>query len=174
MYTITNVRTFTGREGYGLNAVIRDAAGAPVAFALDQGDGGEPRLDFRNPMQTPASAAKVETTWRAAQALFHEWALSGECPGSFDERFASLYPTREARAEARAWDWINRDVDAQQNKKRLDRAAKTKTLYRLPGDGEDAWRTLSVPYTDPRAKAHLDQKYPGQQIVIYGQPGGGT
>lgn len=174
VYTLSGLRTFSGMDFGGINATLR-CNDKPVAFIIDDGNGGSMEIDFRNPGQSPASCKAAANTWRDAEAAAMAWALdwfntspeAAECR-AFDEELNQKYPdTKRAKTGRDALEsWINTTVDAMQEKKRLDRAAKTKTLFRLPDDKPGEWRTLKIPYSDPRAAAYLSAKYP--KATVYG------
>ena len=60
-YTVTGIKSFRGREGYGFNATLhRD--GRKVAFVIDQADGGECRYEWLAKDRTQAAADEQALT----------------------------------------------------------------------------------------------------------------
>jgi hypothetical protein len=167
-YAVSNIKTFTGREGYGLNATItRD--GRAVAFVLDDASGGEVRVDFRNPLQTPRSFQLTTNEDALAEqqqalAFAEEWYA-----GIDDGERKAIGPCRTPHNCLVAW--VNEQVDAHETRKQFDRAAKKTTLFRLKGDHKDKWRTLvKAPYS-PAVQAFLDKKYGAQIDRVYNRDG---
>jgi hypothetical protein len=174
-YALTKIKTFHGMEGYGLNAVItRD--GKPIAFVLDEGCGGDTEINFRNPLNNPKSfrattnesAAREEKDMRA-------WAMARLSDSERAElgRYAETFKAnRDSYIGHNAIvSWVNKAVDDHANKKRFDRMAKTKTLFRLNGDPAERWRTVNAPYGE-KVQKFLDTKYAGKVESIYGVAGG--
>lgn len=149
MYTISKIKTFIGRDGYGLNATIC-RAGKPICFVLDEGCGGEVRFDFRNYKQ-----ALTRDEAAQAEARLGEYCLSLL---AVDER---------GTARSAIETWVNTTVDAHQNDKRFNRIAKTKTLFRLKADPASDWRTMPGPCS-PAIQAYLAKTYPNQIDKIWG------
>jgi hypothetical protein len=67
--------------------------------------------------------------------------------------------------------WVNTSIDALQTKKRFDRISIKKTLFRLKGDKPDEWRTITLPYADPRTPAFMQKKYGDSVVQIWGVAG---
>lgn len=176
-YTLTKIKTFTGHEGHGLNAVIC-RNGKPICFVLDDANGGEVEYDFRNPEQNPRSFQRTTAEDAKREEIdMGDYLLSqldDAARQELDEHQKSVQsysPNLNVdmwRRHTAIEHWVNVQVDNHINKKRFDRMAKKKTLFRLQGDEEDVWRTLKLPYSDPRAKQFLDQKYAGKVVAIYG------
>ena len=164
-YALTRLKTFKGVEGYGLNATIT-VAGVPLAFVLDDGNGGQLQLDFRNPLGTPASAKATQALPQALrtqrEAAFYRWCRARV------KTLPDYLTTASARDDYAAEVWINDEFDRLKNQQRFDRLAKTKTLFRLVGDSDETWRTLTIPYTNPKAQLYLDRVYPAKVTAIYG------
>jgi hypothetical protein len=176
-YAVTKIKTFNGREGQGLNATITKN-GKAICFVMDDASGGEVDYDYRNPLQNAASFHA--TTREMAEAAEHdlgEYCISVlsadellEIDGYIANAKASYAPELnvEMRRRGDAVErWVNKTVDAHSNKKRMDRIAKKKTLFRCAGDKPDEYRTLKVPY-GPDVQAWLDKKYPNKVVEIYG------
>ena len=177
-YTITKIKTFNGREGQGLNATIcKD--GKAICFVMDDASGGEVDYDYRNPLQ---NAKSFQSTTKE-MADDEEFALGEYCLSllTVEERAESEKDCKEMKEkwapeldismkmrEDAVESWVNNFIDSYENKKRLDRVAKKKTLFRIEGDSKEEFRTLKIPYTDPRAKEFLDKKYGAKIIQVWG------
>lgn len=178
-YALTKIRTFLGREGYGLNAVItRD--GKPVAFVMDDASGGEVEVDFTNPLQNARSYEASKGTSKIEEREAHAFALDwlttspqAEHARQQEKELAAMYPeSHRAPSGADALNsWINFMVDEHESKKRLDRAAKKTTLFRVKGDAPDQWRTLkNAPYS-PAVQQFLDNKFGSSLQRVYNRDG---
>lgn len=169
-YTLAKVKTFRGMEGHGLNATLMHN-GEAVAFILDEGNGGEVRFDFRNPGQTRRS---FEATTRAdaereeSEFLSHcrFWYAESGQKAKDEKEYGTDHPFDRDGFLMEVW--VNHHIDEALNKRRLDRIAKTKTLFRLRGDDADAWRTVSAPYSEGVQK-FLNTKYGDKVVAIYGR-----
>lgn len=166
-YSLSKIKTFTGMEGYGLNAtILKD--GKPIAFVMDDATGGEVDIDFTNPGQTAKSFQQHHATAKAEFAL-----CAAFCRAWYEQSGGAAHDIAQFGADFDSDDryvieaWVNHTVDQIQNDKRLARVAKTKTLFRVEGDSADEWRTLGSPYS-PKVQAWLDQKYPSKIVAIYG------
>ena len=65
-------------------------------------------------------------------------------------------------------DKVIEDLEVQKEEKRIARAAKKSTLFRIKGDDDSSWRQVNVPY-GPQAQAYLDKKYGALVTEIYGR-----
>lgn len=175
-YTITKIKQFTGREGYGLNATItRD--GKPICFVLDQADGGMVEFDWRNPGQTAASfkattKESMEFEFKALVAYLRMWWEQGgrerarenwKAIGASDDSF-DANPDDESLVE----DWVNAFVDDYRTKQRFDRMAKKKVLFQLEGDKPDEWRVLNGGAYSAAAQVYLAKTYGSKVTRIWG------
>ena len=177
MYTISKIKTFIGRDGYGLNATIcRD--GKPICFVLDEGCGGEMRHDFKNPLQNAASfhATTHEMATQEEMALgvyclaflsSEEIAVEYKSAQKMKDSYAPQIRVEMYVARNAVELWINTTVDSYQNDKRFNRIAKTKTLFRLKADPASDWRTMPGPCS-PAIQAYLAKTYPDQIDKIWG------
>jgi hypothetical protein len=176
-YALAGVKSFRGMEGYGLNATLtRD--GQKVAFILDEGNGGCVRFDFRNPGQSPKTIvdrAVAEQQEADFAGYCREWYRDcgleqhdreeSDRMNAGQENPTPFIPSASYMMEM----WVARHADQIETKRRLDRLAKKKTLFRLVGQNYDdgAWLTITAPY-DAKVQAYLDKKYPGKVAEIYG------
>lgn len=174
VYTLSKIKTFNGHEGQGLNAtLLKD--GKPVAFILDDANGGEVDFDFRNPGQNAKSYEQHKGSAQAEEQAFAAFALNWYTEVYVKTREAAVFaeryghdttaPTEQCAMEM----WVADVVDAIDTKRQLDRMAKKKTLFRIKGESyaEGEYRTIKEPYS-PRVQQYLDKKYPGQVEAIYG------
>lgn len=164
-WTINAIKTFATPDGGGLNCnILRD--GKKVGTAHDGGYGG--MMEFYFPQQADAQAfdAFVKQWYASSGAAKQDEQEVRAMLG--DKEFASAYPNGyEASSLVSDAQWVNHMVDEIKNKQRLDRHAKTKTLFQLEGDDPQAWRTLGKPYS-AAAQAYLDAKYGAKVAHIYG------
>lgn len=182
-YTLAKIKSFLGNEGHGLNATIcRD--GKPIAFVLDDANGGPIQVDFRNPLQNVASYEASKATHPAAESACLAWALNWlrTDPGAERSRkqhaeLAATYGAGTERTEReQSWsaleDWINTTADdlllAKKQAAQLNRWAKTQTVFRLKGDPAGEYRTVGKPVQTPGVVAALTQKYGDQIEMIHG------
>jgi hypothetical protein len=150
-YTVTKIKTFRGREGYGLNATLcRD--GKPVAFILDDANGG--MVDFDWVDQKHGESAE--------EAMFKGFVAS--LPPDPEDKGSTLDPrTLEQFAMER---WVNAEVDRITNDKRMRKACKTKTLFQVGAEvGGDEFRVIKGPAL-PHIREYLQKKYAGQKLRI--------
>ena len=185
-YTLTKIKTFLGNEGHGLNATIC-CDGKPIAFVLDDANGGAIQVDFRNPLQNVASCEANKTTHLAAESACLAWALNWlrTDPGAERSRLqnAELEATfgasanRSARTvKKQSWaaleDWINTTADdailAKKQAAQLNRWAKTQTVYRLKGDEGGKYRVVDKPAQMNGMVDMLRQKFGDQLEMIHG------
>jgi hypothetical protein len=170
-YELKNIKTFLGREGHGLNAVIcRD--GKPVAFVLDDANGGMIEIDFTNPGQTAASYEANKRTARQEEELALEFAANWfktspdaayarEQSEKIKAEFSNAHDTPRDCLES----WINTTVDMAAQAKALARHKKTKVLFRLPEDGRDSMRTVAHHGDPAKARAWVTNKYPNATFI---------
>jgi len=150
-YQVKNVKTFRGREGQGFNATLY-CDGKKVAQVDDSANGGcydWHWLDWQ--------ANKVPVTFKnyngseytrnatPNEAAFIEFLKSKGLDGEFE--FEDSY--------------VNELVCEFIKMRDYKRWCKKETLFRLKSEKyeDGAWRTLKVPFSDPRAKKYLQDKY---------------
>lgn len=142
-YTVRKVKSFEGMEGLGFNAeLVRD--GKPVAFVIDEGNGG--CFNFR---WYDHSATMVEVPWvdykgnpvvircTPEEAALHE-AIRGK---TWESEFS------EGSKQMDLDMFVGGLVDEHENDKRFRRLAKTKTLYRVAGQADGVWNVLKAPFS---------------------------
>lgn len=148
-YSVKNVKTFRGMEGYGFNATLyRD--NKRVAHVDDEGNGGCYRyhwFDYEKP--------RVEVTYKTYDGK--DWTRKATPE---EAKFIEYLKSEGKDGEIEFEDcFVGELVDDYENNKRFKRYCKKETVFRLYGDDEGAWRTLKVPYSDPRAEKYLKDKY---------------
>lgn len=151
-YSVTGIKTFTGMEGpSGLNAKLR-CDGKIVADLLDEGCGGALHFRWIDRADLPAFEAFVT-----------EWYAGDKAAQADDQGIAGRDYTPDTFGKMETW--VNRKVDEHLTNKRLLRAAKKSTLFRLAGDGDGVWRQWSRVYS-PEVEATLRAKYPNIETVF--------
>jgi len=154
VYSLRKIKTFTGREGYGLNAdIYRDDK--KIGFVYDDANGGQPNIDIRDAGERQLFVQFV-TQWFETTGL-----------PALRESFPDVAEI-EHSAHMKMENWIDTFVDDYKNKQRLDRLSKKKTLFRLRGDKSGEYRVITQPYSS-RVQQYLDQYHAGQVIEIWGQ-----
>ena len=154
-YTVKNVKSFRGREGYGFNCTLyRD--GKRVATVDDAAHGGDYHyhwLDFKEP--------RVEVTIRNHKDEPYTFKVTSEekilCehtdPMFYDKEFDGK------RLRMGNDGFVNGLVAKYEENKDYKKWCRKETCFRLKGDEVDKWRTLRIKYSDPRAKSYLANKY---------------
>lgn len=154
--TLKNVITFEGRDGYGLNATIY-ADGKKIAFAIDEGCGGE--MHFRYEGKTPEERRANE----AALKAFVDAYPSEPKPDDCEAWEASLYANGLRKLDLD--DIIGRIADAAENEKRMVRFRKTYVLFTTPDCKKDEFRKIAHKGNVEAAKAHVLKHYPGAKFL---------
>lgn len=62
--------------------------------------------------------------------------------------------------------WVYEQLEAHEERQWLLRQSRKKTLFRLHGDKEGAWRTIKFPYSE-KVQEYLDTKYGDQIETIF-------
>jgi hypothetical protein len=144
VYSVRNVKTFTGMEGPGFSATLC-REGRPIASVLDE-----------------AVGASLLFHWKSVADEVALRALCAQVPPEQFEGMSIAYDMDQL---------VCRLADDYENEKRRKRAAKKKTLFRLKGDAVGDWRTLNV--VGPRATQYLADKYGEQLETVFGRGVGG-
>jgi hypothetical protein len=157
-YEVRNIKNFMGTDYPGYNATLyRDDK--KVAVVINDGGGGEDRFHWCDVMEPrvevmavgPVGYSRpVRCTPEEALLLIHirNKTLdmkdgSEPVPMSCGMFVASL-------------------IDAYENAKRIKRACRNKTLFRLTGDATEAWRVIKAPFSQ-HIKQNLTNLY-GQRL----------
>jgi hypothetical protein len=172
-FEVTRIKTFNGREGQGLNATITKN-GKAICFVMDDASGGEVDYDYSNPLQNAASfkattREMADAAERDLTAFCKNWYETSPDAQESRDQDAEMKKTYADWEPSYVADWVNTLVDDHANKKRMDRMAKTKTLFRVAGEQyqQGEWRVLKKVY-GPDVQKWLDQKYPNKVTEIYG------
>lgn len=160
---IKRLRTARGNEtdAFSLDLVCD---GKVVAEVQNDGWGGGHHIMWKQNVTQPQRDAI--TAYAQARAIEHEVANEAA------ER--ALNPSAAKRKNGIEWgwyvehlrakphdgleDWITTAIDLDKIQKRLARAMKKSTLFRLKGDDALAWRSLSAAYS-PQTVAQIQKKY---------------
>ncbi len=131
MYTVTKVRSFRGRDGYGFNTdLMKD--GIKIAFVIDEGCGGCLHYEWADLMEKDALNKHIKTLPKVKSPC-------GEMTVDIDL-------------------FVSRLVDVYEAEKKLKRLCKTKTLFRLKTDNEGTYRVIARRF-DAAVKEFLLKKY---------------
>jgi uncharacterized protein YodC (DUF2158 family) len=159
-YAARKIKTFLGREGHGFNAeLLKD--GQPVAFVMNAADGGPYDIEWYD-----RSNPKVEVT---NPENGHKYRVSPEEAALLDHTKDMVFDMlgHDRKPLHMGIDgYIEELVLAQTERKRLERACKTKTAFRLKAQRKGDYYTLNTPYT-PQVHAHLVSKYGDQLEIVY-------
>ena len=138
-YSVKNVKSFEGMEGYGYNASLY-RNNKRVAKVNDYGDGGCIDMRFED---------------LAEEKIFNEYVDS--LPEYNVNAAVGVKGVEMIKQSADTV--VGKLVDDFENDKKFRRICKTKTLFLLKSDDEDeSFRTLNVPYGE-KAQQWLDKKY---------------
>lgn len=149
-FTLAKVKTFIGNEGHGLNAEIT-MDGAAVAFVLDEATGGMLQVDWFTMQGRQRSrgndAARAELLQHARAEYERE---GGDAAHESRRKEMGLWFEGCGLSQRSDHDmiehWVNEEFARVVALRNLKRWAKTKTVFRLKGDKDGEYRTLSKPY----------------------------
>lgn len=149
-YSIKGIKSFQGMEGYGFNAtLLRD--GKPVAFCIDEGCGGEVRIEWKDGYHGTPEEARLTAHLATIPPVLSD--LGGEGADK-------ITLTVDAG-------WFVTDlVSDEEERRRLERLAKKSILFRLPTDKKGAWSYLKGTPRTPASEAYVLRKHP--EAVFYG------
>jgi len=160
-YSIKNLKTFQGREGYGYNCNLY-RQNKKIAFCYDDASGGMVHIDWANFPKNRTDETMTE--WKAwcdeEERLLNEH-LSTLPP--IDTPYPSM-PTMEVNEEIFLDELINRWEEAKTERK-LRKQCQTKTLIRLQGDNEYQYRIINAPLDD-RLRNILQSRHGDELIEI--------
>lgn len=156
IFTLAKIKTFQGREGYGVNATLL-RHGQDVAVILDEGNGGQIRIDFYPVHRNLEKVfAKFCATWFELADYAKEFTERVEAGSS--KWNPSSHEMREV--------WIHCMVDTFTTKRKLDRLSKRNTLFRVKGDKLDEWRSVNIA-DKTKARTYLETKFGEKLETIY-------
>lgn len=150
-YEVKNVKSFTGREGYGYECSLY-CDGKKVAKVLDEANGGECYFswdDYKSEkVKVTYERYGTERTVKAtpAEAAFYEH-LKGKTYEFYGETNNHCQDT-----------YVGHLVEVYEQNKQIKKWCKKETVFRLKGDKEGSFRTVKAPY-DSRVQAFIDKKY---------------
>lgn len=160
-YTVRKVKTFVGHEGHGFNAeLLRD--GVPVAFAIDEGNGGDVRFDWYDrrhvPIELLRHGANKPVTLKVPieSAALHEH-IKGQTRTEYGETFPLSMDMFVAEL-----------VDEHKMLAAIKRRCKTGTCYRLVGQEPGAYMTTNVKYSKAFGEA-VRAKYGDKLECVYNE-----
>ena len=143
IYTVKNVKDFIGREGHGYEcSLYKD--GKRIGRVTDTAGGG--MVDF---YLDKGEKEILDTHCKTLPKWGKEYGDS-EYDTDCDHFVTSLVSAFEANAH---------------KMKQYRKWCKNQTVFRVVGDKDGEFRTLSQPYTES-IKAHLEKKFVGQGLVI--------
>jgi hypothetical protein len=154
-YSVKNVKTFMGREGYGFEcSLYKD--GKRLGVVTDTCDGGgmlqmclkdnEERVLEDYCKLLPAETSEFPVTPPPRE---------GEYKGKMESITIDIDPCI----------FVGRLVDKFETTKQYKKWCKKQTVFRVDGDDEGSFRTLDHLFTD-RIKDHLVKKYPDCGLYI--------
>lgn len=122
-YTAANVKTFTGMDGQGFNAVLK-RDGKPIAEVIDEGRGGAVIFNWKD-HATRATVAALDYQGKAAPYVGteEEAALWAHCRTLPSIEFGEM--TLQHNPEI----FVGQLVSAVESRKRLTRMLKTKVVF---------------------------------------------
>ena len=171
-FTLTKVKTFIGNEGHGLNAEITMDC-KPVAFALDEANGGMIQVDWfsvQGRLRSHGNDAARTALLQHARAEYEkaggDAAYEAKCKdrGLWFEGCGMAQRSDQDVIEHR----VNEEFARVVTMRNLKRWSKTKTVFRLKDDKDGEYRTLSKPYA-PGVVPYLAGKY-GQSLEFVFNP----
>jgi len=155
-YEVKGVKSFVGMDGYGFNATLY-RKGKKVAFCIDEGCGGEVRIDWL--AKTPKDVDDKEGWKKYHAAVKVEEDL-------LDAHIATLPEVDGLKIDA-GWfvtDCVSKyelDRDARKMKKQC----QTKILFRTSKQKNGGYMIIDAPFSD-KAREHVLNKY-GKDTEIF-------
>lgn len=137
---IKGLKTWQGRDGYGYQGDLY-VNGRKALHFLDEGNGGAVWVDYFD--ASGQRSRRQPETGPGAEFLAYVAALPADAEGrkpSIDIVLAGL-------------------ADEHELSRRLVRACKSKTLFRVPGDAPAAYREIKKPFT-PELRAQVVARHP--------------
>lgn len=132
IYTVNKLRSYRGTEGWGFNAdLMKD--GHKIAFVIDSAEGGMYSFEWVDRKHEKEMQEYVKTLPEVDTPIY------GKLKYDIDLFVAKL-------------------VDDFETEKKLKKACRKGTLYRLKEDPPDRWRALGNKF-DENVKAYLIEKY---------------
>jgi len=161
-YEIKNLKTGPSRE-FGPNGaytctLYRD--NKRVATVFEAGDGGDISIEWLDRKQ-PKVQVSVHN---------HNGGVCTYSGTPEQKKFAEFVDTQtfeweysEGPQRHGVGTYIGTLVGEFEENRQYKRWCRNETVFRLKGDGKGQWRRLKAPFSDPRVKPYLDEKY-GEQV----------
>jgi len=146
-FSIKNLKSCNGRDGIAWSCTLYRGR-RKIGYVRNSGCGGDTMIDWEG------GGVTFDANTEDAQAL--------------RDHVATLLPRHIAELNRDLpWDsdlFIGVLADDFESTRKLKRHCKNKTLFRIDGDEEGMWRTLSVPFSD-MVKRDLERHYPDVEIL---------
>lgn len=147
-YSVGKVKTFQGREGHGLNAVLLRGK-TVVATILDEGNGGMVWFDW-------ADRSHGESAEEAMFRAFIEGRMTEKPAEKADD---GLSP--ETKKQFAMEEWVNATVDRMLNEKKFKRLCKASLVFQIgEAIGGDEFQVIK----GLQHRAYVEKKYAGQKL----------
>jgi len=169
-YSLKAVKTFVGRDGYGLNANLYKGK-KKVATILDTGDGGEMDInwvDFKEDeveiTETGFSGEKNTYPGTPEQKILIDL-ISKEPPQKYGEEYSKVlgeeyYLTIDT--------FINEMVEEQQRVKKIKSLCKKNVCFKLKSNKPNHCSSFKGEFT-PQIKKHIEDKFGDDLMEIYNE-----
>ena len=166
-YRCDRVVSFEGREGEPLLQGNLYRGKTRIAFVSDDSHGGPMRINWLD-RETKAEV-KTRSLFgeeRTYQGTFEEALLAKHC--------YEIPPTPSAHLNLGKLEYTDPEIflgnllNLAAETKRFKRMAKTRLLFRQPGDERGAWRSLNRP-DSPESRSYVTQKYAGAVFFCDGK-----
>lgn len=169
-YSVKNVKSFMGREGYGFNANLYRGK-KKVAFCMDSANGGMLDIDWVvGKIPAPKDSYPTEDAYSQAWAEYRT--ANKEEEDLLDNHIATLPPANSDFSEDGLTidaDWFITDCvskfEEEKDLRKMRKQCVTKTLFRQVNANAGSYQILSVPCDDDvRARLHRDF---GEDVEIF-------
>ncbi len=158
-YEVKNVKTFVGMEGEGFNASLYKD-GVRIAFVMDEATGGPYSYQWDD---RKADKVKINDFDLKGDKITY---MGTPFQKELVDFMNTLPPIEDEHSdEPMRVDldiFVGHLVDDFEHTKWLKRQCKKKTLFRLKGDPEDEYKTVTHPFNG-KVKEFLEKKY-GEQV----------
>lgn len=129
--------------------------GKLAAFVCQEGNGGSTMVRWSDQKH---GASELEKQFDAYVDALPAEALAADA----QEWEKELYPDGKIKVDADTF--LAQLADEYELTKRFKRMCKSKTLFRLPEDGKEHYRTVKQPFT-PELKAKILARHPGATFI---------
>ena len=152
-YQVKNVKIFRGHDGHAFNSSLY-CDGKRVATVDDDGWGGECRfqwLDYKKP--------KVEVTCKHCDGTEYVRKCTPAEAAFLENLKGRTYEYGGKLNNHNPDTYVGELIQEFETQKQYRKWCKGRTVFRLKGDKEGEWRTIGMPWSDPRTKPYIDKKY---------------